>query len=100
MSEQNATMNRSPKPLLCLICGAPAARRLNYAVTLMMPEHFFDDEGREHYHDPNDGGAAFVCQNGHEWWPLGGCWCGWKNYTSERYLLLLILRKGWSSWQS
>jgi len=35
--------------------------------TCMGVQHFWDEEGREHHHDPNFTRTSFKCSNGHSW---------------------------------
>ena len=46
--------------------------------TLLMYSHFFDEQGREHFHDPNWTTTHYSCSNGHRWTEEDRpkCWCG------------------------
>ena len=47
--------------------------------TLMSGEgRFWDEDGREHYHDSNTDTDGYECSNGHFWQvkhPTSVCWC-------------------------
>lgn len=45
--------------------------------TLMMYMRFYDEDGREHLHDPNVTTTYYSCSNGHSWREdtRHKCWC-------------------------
>ena len=55
-------------------------------VTAMMPDHYYDENGRRHLHDDNSSMTGYRCSNGHEWTEVtyGKCWCGWSGGQSRR----------------
>jgi len=51
------------------------------SVTLRVAHQFYDEDGKEHYHNPNVRTTAFHCSNGHSWIEKESktkCWCGWE----------------------
>lgn len=36
-------------------------------VTCMGSSHYFDEQGAEHRHDPNETSTSYTCSNGHSW---------------------------------
>lgn len=50
-------------------------------VTAMAVHSYYDEEGREHFHDPNTTTINYHSSNGHKWLEShkGLCWCGWPN---------------------
>lgn len=46
-------------------------------ITCLMYQHFYDEEGREHFHDPNMTTTHYSCSNGHSWidQSRNKCWC-------------------------
>ena len=53
--------------------------------TMMTPTVYFDEEGRQHIHDPNTVTSTYQCSNGHRWQQgqKGYCWCGWPENRNE-----------------
>ena len=46
----------------------------------MASQHFFDEQGQEHSHNPNVAHTFFRCSNGHRFEETSSweCFCGWK----------------------
>jgi hypothetical protein len=42
-------------------------RQLASYSTLLMAEHWYDEDGNFHYHDPNVTTTEYRCSNGHMW---------------------------------
>lgn len=47
--------------------------------TLIPKDHFFDEDGQEHHHDPNITRTDFRCSNNHTFTEVSSweCWCGY-----------------------
>lgn len=47
--------------------------------------HYFDEDGQEHSHDPNIIRTDYRCSNDHVFYELSswGCWCGYKACEAE-----------------
>jgi hypothetical protein len=54
-------------------------RSLGTSQTLMTKDHFFDEQGDEHSHNPNIVTTLFRCSNGHRFQERSSwqCPCGW-----------------------
>jgi hypothetical protein len=68
--------------MTCPECVKEAKRSVVYvgasSVTCMMYEHYFDEDGKEHVHNPNTTSTHYSCSQGHSWveGTRGKCWCG------------------------
>lgn len=50
-------------------------------VTAMATQHYFDEDGKEHVHNPNTYSTTYFCSNGHTWGEGERkiCWCGYND---------------------
>lgn len=52
--------------------------------TAMCIDHHYDENGKEHYHDPNCLTLSFSCSNGHSWAVSTYSKCNNCNYNEDR----------------
>lgn len=75
--------------MICQECqksGTTSRVYESYTVTTsLMGEQFYDEEGRQHFHDPNIDTHEYACSKGHKWHHqrTRGCWCGWTGNLEE-----------------
>lgn len=69
--------------MICTKCRESGLRSTVHNVgtsqTQMPKEHFFDEDGEEHHHNPNIVRTLFRCSNGHRFEERSSwqCQCGW-----------------------
>ena len=67
--------------MICPECIKAGLKSMVYvggsSSTLMMYDHYFDEDGKEHFHNPNTTTTSYSCSQGHKWveGTLSKCWC-------------------------
>jgi hypothetical protein len=71
--------------MICETCRSEGKTSRVYdrgsSMTLLNCTPFYDEQGRQHYHDSNTTTSGYECSNGHSWVVKSkpSCWCGWPN---------------------
>lgn len=85
--------------MICEMCREAGetsiVRVLGTKETLIPKDHYWDEEGQEHLHNPNIVTTKFRCSNGHQITEISSweCFCGYKACEAKTTYLRPGLQK-------
>ena len=59
--------------------------RISSTATLIESAQFYDEQDRQHVHNPSIEKVTYQCSYGHTWIAecRSSCWCGWTNIPDK-----------------